>query len=148
MVSIWACGEHRCGRAISEQTRADEHAGVFIAIERRTAHLHAHAQHAPAAAGGKQRLRGAEVWQRGAAALTDEVQSEHVAPQAQALTDVTGESRAEVAGACAHDHGINCAGVERAICQGASRSLRRQHRRVPGETRVQFIRATFEQFTD
>ena len=70
--------EHRRARAVAKEARADEHAGIVIKVKRRAANFDADGQDFFGPAGGEDGLGGAQVRQRRATALADEIKREHV----------------------------------------------------------------------
>jgi hypothetical protein len=89
--------------------------------------------------GGDQRVRGAQVGQRGAAALADQVEREDVGAQAEPLGDVAGQARAEVPGARADEEGIDAAWSDAGALERPERGFRRELGRVLRVAAVQDV---------
>jgi hypothetical protein len=71
-------GEHGGTGAIAKQARADENAGIVIEVKRRAADFDADRQNRLATPRAQQRLRRAQVGQRGAASLAHQIEREHI----------------------------------------------------------------------
>ena len=131
--------EHRGAGAVAEDARAHQHAGIVVDVERGAAHLDAHRQHVFMPPGRDQRIRGAQVGQRGAAALADQVQREDVGAQAEPLGDVAGQSRAEVAGAGADEDRVDAAWRDAGALERLDGGFRGERWRMLREALVQDV---------
>ena len=117
--------QNRRARAVAKQTGADEHAGIVVEIKCRAANLDADGQDFLGAFGGQQGLGGAQIGQRRAAALADQIQREDIRAQTEPFTHVTGKARTQIAGAGADEHGVNFRGRATGVLQGAVARLPR-----------------------
>ena len=136
---VGSARQHGRSRAVSEQARADQHAGIVIQIHRRAADLDADRQHPLGAPAREQRFGRAHVRQGGAASLADEIERKNVGRQAEPLGDVARQAGAQISGARADDDRVDVAGVEAGVGQRALGRLRRDRRRVLREARVEHV---------
>ena len=133
--------QHHRARAVAKQTGADDDAGIVIEKKRGTANFDADGQNFFRPPGGKQSFGGPQVWQSRAAALADEVESEHVGAQAETFADIAGEAGAEVTGASADENGVNFRRRTIGIGEGALCGFGCERGSVFREAGVQNIRS-------
>ncbi len=131
--------QHRRAGAVAEQAGADQHAGVVVEVHRGAADLDADRQHVLGRARGQQRAAELQVGQGGRAALADQVVGLDVGAQAEALDDIAGQARAQVAGAGADDDRVDRGRLEPRGGQRARRCLGGERRRVREEAPVQRV---------
>ncbi len=105
-------------RAIAEEARADDHAGIVVEVEDGGADFDGDASDGGARVGREDVAGGAERRNRGAAAETDEVLEKRVGAQAELLGDVAGEAGAEIAGAGADEEGVELIRAEIGLGEG------------------------------
>ena len=132
-------GQHGRARAVAEQAGADQNSGVVIHEESRAANFDADGEHSFCAASGENRLARAQVRQGRAAALAHQVEGKYILAQAELFADVAGEAGAQIAGAGADQHGINCFRRTVRIFQGSTRGFGGERRRVRGEAGLQSV---------
>ena len=145
---VWVVGEDGCASAIAEETSADEDADVVVKEESGAADFDADGEDMLAAAGIEQGVSGCEIRQGCATALPNEIKIEEVRAQAEALTDVAGEARTQVAGAGADKEGIDLPASSSGVGKGAFGGLGCEQRRVPGVTGMKNVWSDIESFID
>ena len=139
---------HGRGGAIAEEACADEHARVVVDIKRCAAHLDADRKHAPAALRPEQRVRRAQVGQRRAAALADEIEQQRIGAQCQPLGDVARQSRAQVTGARADDERIDFAWRSARLVERMARGTCGQLGRLQRVAAMQDVRVELERLVE
>ena len=92
------------------------------------------------ATGGKDGFRRAEIRQRRATTLADEVERKNIRPQAELLRDIARQAGTEIAGASADDDGIHFGGLAVGIVQGAHGGFNGERGRVLGKAGLQRVR--------
>ena len=138
-VGQWFVGQNGRAGAVGEQTRADQNAGIVIEKKSRAADLDADGENFFCATGGENGFGGAQIWQRRAAALADEVERENIRTQAELFADVTREAGTQIAGAGADEDGVHFLRPAVGVFQRALRGLGGKRRRVPGEAGLQGV---------
>src|SRR5439155_2504802 len=113
----------------------------IIQIKSRAANLDTNRQHSCGAPPGEQRFGSAQIGQRGAASLPDQVQRQHIRSKPKQLADITREHRAQITGASADHHRIDLGWLYSRAPQSISSCLRGQAWRIFSETLVQSIRS-------
>ena len=93
-----------------------------------------------------QALRGAQVGQRRGASLADQIETEDIGAQPEALAHIAREPGTQVAGAGADEHRVDVARLQVRIAQCRARRRRGELGRVAREPRVQRVGVGLERF--